>query len=465
MQRFRLPFGLRAVPARRSIVVEHRRASLDFFYSLGWAANYIFNVDIYAYNNHAHPDRHLGWWHFGLPGRSGRGTLAMAFDPIRPASVRLEVDGEDVPAVSCWTNPDFRFDPLGDIELVMRGPNGEIARLERALLKFVDRDILVAFYGRQYAVDGYASPAVAPFLPELHQYKLRRLQRLFERHVPGGRVLDVGCGQSLFTEMQASFPFHVYSGDLNLGWVRSRARKFPHQTWAVFDADAVPFRDGEFDALFAGEIIEHVTDGTAHPPRMVARPEAGRGGRNHNAQPGATGRTGGRIGESVQPRSSQRAVLPRPHSGPAARVRLRVRRAGLPVSRVAPAEPVQPSTGDGLPAARRQPGRVRPHDAPDVPARPLRALGGDGADCRRPQASRRSALTNIAALPNLHAVEHHAQLALVRDAEHVQRNPGDGLEPQFGGRFARGDGLREFRRDGDGVPRKPSSGTVIEPSG
>ena len=259
-QRFRLPFGLRAVPVQRSIVVERRHASLDFLYSLGSVTDYIFNVDIYAYNNHAHPDRHVGWWHFGLPGRRGRGTLAMAFDPIRPGSVRLVVDGEDVPAVSCWTNPDFRFDPLGDIELVMRRPNGEIARLERALLKFVDRDILLAFYERQHAVDGYASPAVTPFLPELHQYKLRRLQRLFERHVPRGRVLDVGCGQSLFTEMGGPFPFHVYAGDLNFGWVQSRATKFPHQSWTVFDADAVPFRDGEFDALFAGEIIEHVTD-------------------------------------------------------------------------------------------------------------------------------------------------------------------------------------------------------------
>ena len=60
MQRFRLPFGLRAVPVRRSIVVERRRASLDFLYSLGSVTDYIFNVDIYAYNNHAHPDRHLG---------------------------------------------------------------------------------------------------------------------------------------------------------------------------------------------------------------------------------------------------------------------------------------------------------------------------------------------------------------------------------------------------------------------
>ena len=54
---------------------------------------------------------------------------------------------------------------------------------------------------------------------------------------------------------RATFDFQY-----SLGWVQTRARQFPHQTWAVFDADAVPFRDGEFDALFAGEMVEHVPD-------------------------------------------------------------------------------------------------------------------------------------------------------------------------------------------------------------
>ena len=37
----------------------------------------------------------------------------------------------------------------------MRNRDGGIRRIEPVLLKFVDRDILRAFYVRQYATDGY----------------------------------------------------------------------------------------------------------------------------------------------------------------------------------------------------------------------------------------------------------------------------------------------------------------------
>ena len=47
-----------------------------------------------------------------------------------------------------------------------------------------------------------------------------------------------------------------------------------------------------------------------------------------------------------------------------------------------------------------------------------------------------------ASLLNLYAVEHDAQLALIRDAEHMQRDPGHGFDQQLGGRFTGGDGLR-----------------------
>lgn len=260
MIRWKPRTGLGAVPTRRSVLVERRRASLVFDYAVAPETDYIFTVDIYAYSERAHPDRHLGWWRFDLPPPHRRGTLSMEFDPVGPDSVRLSVAGQRVPAGDCWYNSDFAFDPLGDLELVMRGPSGEIRRQEPVLLKFTDRDILRAFYARQYATDGYASEVDAPFLPELHQYKMGRLRRLFERYIPGGRALDVGCGRSLFADMNTSFVFKVYSGDLNYDSVHARAAEVPRQAWAVFDASAVPFGDGGFDAVFAGEVIEHVTD-------------------------------------------------------------------------------------------------------------------------------------------------------------------------------------------------------------
>ena len=260
MLRLRAPFGRRAVPVRRSVVVERRRATLDFDYAVG-SAGYIFTADIYAHADHAHPERHLGWWRFELPHRRGRGMLRMSFDPLSAASIALETAGRRIPALDAWTNPGFEFDPLGDLELVMRRPTGSIVRQEPVLLKFVDRDVLRAFYARQYATHGYTSAPDAPFLPELHEYKMRRLQRLFTRHIPaGGRAVDVGCGRSLFADLQVPFAFRVYAGDLNFESIRSRAAEVPHQAWAVFDAAALPYRDAQFDGLFAGEIIEHVPD-------------------------------------------------------------------------------------------------------------------------------------------------------------------------------------------------------------
>ena len=73
-------------------------------------------------------------------------------------------------------------------------------------------------------------------------------------------MLDVGCGRSLFYEIDVDFPFTVVAGDLEHAGVRARTGEVPEQHWLVFDADHVPFADQQFDALFAGEIIEHMPD-------------------------------------------------------------------------------------------------------------------------------------------------------------------------------------------------------------
>jgi 2-polyprenyl-3-methyl-5-hydroxy-6-metoxy-1,4-benzoquinol methylase len=251
----------RLTPRTRTIVVEQRRASVPFEYRIGRPDDCIFTADVYAYRNHTHPDRHLGWWRFDLPAGRGEAALACDFGPIRRESMQLRFGGALHAPVDAWFNPDYAIDPLADFQLVLRNGANEIQRIEPLLMKFVDRDILRAFYVRQYATSGYAAGDHAPFLPELHRYKLGRLRRLFDTLIPsGGRVVDVGCGRSLFTEIDAAFPFHVFAGDLDFDSVHDRAVEVPGQSWAVFDAAALPFADAQFDALFAGEVIEHVPD-------------------------------------------------------------------------------------------------------------------------------------------------------------------------------------------------------------
>jgi SAM-dependent methyltransferase len=254
-------FPHRVRPIDRTGIIRDRRGAVRFEYRVGSPEDYIFTADLYAYRERAHPDRHLGWWRFALPPGRGVAELRLDFNPVRRDSVTVQSGGTPLALVDAWFNPEFAFDPLGDIELVFRTPDGTIRSVQPVLLKFLDRDILLEFYARQYATHGYGPPADAPFLHELHAYKLRTLHALFTKYIPaGGRVADVGCGRSLFADIGARFPFSIVAGDLDFASVRDRAREVAHQRWGVFDASTLPFADATFDALFAGEVIEHVPD-------------------------------------------------------------------------------------------------------------------------------------------------------------------------------------------------------------
>ncbi|HXH06087.1 MAG TPA: methyltransferase domain-containing protein [Vicinamibacterales bacterium] len=261
-------FPHRVVPLARAVAVRDRCGRLAVRYRVGRAADYVFTADIYAYRVHTHPERHLGWWRFELPEGCGEAELTFDFRTVDRASVAAFAGGRRLPLVDAWWNPAFLFEPLGDLHLALRDASGRIRAIEPVLLKFGDRDVLRAFYARQYAAEGYRPPDDRPFLHELHAYKLRRLRRLFERYIPtGGRAVDVGCGRSLFADIRerlgAELPFTVVAGDLDIASVTDRAREVPWQRWCVFDAAALPFAAGCFDALFAGEVIEHVPDAAA----------------------------------------------------------------------------------------------------------------------------------------------------------------------------------------------------------
>lgn len=254
-------FPHRVRPIDRTGIIRNRKGAIRFTYRVGRPDEYIFTADLYAYRERAHPERHLGWWRFALPPGEGTAELRFDFATVGRGSVALGADGRSLEVVDAWVNSEFAFDPLADLELVFRDPAGGIRSVEPALLKFMDRDILRDFYARHYATQGYAPPQDAPFLHELHAYKLRTLGALFERHIPpGGVVADVGCGRSLFADIGAPFPFTVVAGDLDFASVRDRAGEVPHQKWSVFDASQLPFAGAQFDALFAGEVIEHVPD-------------------------------------------------------------------------------------------------------------------------------------------------------------------------------------------------------------
>lgn len=103
----------------------------------------------------------------------------------------------------------------------------------------------------------------------------RRRDFLLTHVAAGQRVLDVGCGEGWFTAELARAGAHAVGVEVAEEPLR-RARRRDSQLAFELVASAVawPFSDAEFDAVWAGEVIEHVPDtaGWLSELRRVLRP-------------------------------------------------------------------------------------------------------------------------------------------------------------------------------------------------
>ena len=247
--------GFAIEPRTREILLERRRAESGVRIVLPDDDPPVLSVDIYSFQPQVHPDTHLGFWHFRLG--KGEHDLRLRFDfsSIVGSSLRAFAGNREILPEHHWVNPDYRLTPLQDAKFVLWSKNDRILLLKRFLLKIQDPDVLRDFYNRQFAAEGYHPEA--PFLDRLYHYKLRILKRYFGRFFRG-RVLDAGCGLSLFTRIEKHWDFEIVAGDLVPAQVAARLRERPDIRWTAFDAASPPFKPGRFDGLFAGEILEHL---------------------------------------------------------------------------------------------------------------------------------------------------------------------------------------------------------------
>jgi SAM-dependent methyltransferase len=246
-------------PLTPSIDLSTRRGTLRFRSRVKDAARHVFTLDLYSHLREKHPETHVGWWRFPLP--EGEAEIAIGLDltSIGPGSLWKETATGREPALDSWSNPDYVFDPVIGIQLVLRSPSHKVLENRFVAGKVADPDVLRAYYHRVHATHGYTPPE--PFLHELHAAMLRKLEKLFlSRIPPGGQVLDAGCGRSLFTEIRPRWPFTITAADVDHDLLLSRKSSFPDVRWLVAEAQPLPFRDQAFDALFAGELIEHLVD-------------------------------------------------------------------------------------------------------------------------------------------------------------------------------------------------------------
>jgi SAM-dependent methyltransferase len=91
--------------------------------------------------------------------------------------------------------------------------------------------------------------------------RIPRCLRIIRRLAPP-RMLDVGCGDGFFMDLAT----RAGAGRLHMAGIELNARAAEMARAKGFDTragnveSAMPFPDGSFDLVFAGEIIEHVTD-------------------------------------------------------------------------------------------------------------------------------------------------------------------------------------------------------------
>jgi SAM-dependent methyltransferase len=248
----------RITPLEPVVDLTTRRGRVRFKSRIEEADRHVFAVDLYSHLRERHPETHVGYWVFRLPEGEALSTIGIDLTHIGKDSLWRETPAGREVAIDSWSNPDYVFDPVIGIQLVLRR-EGRVVENRFVAGRVADPEVLRSYYHRVHAGHGYTP--TEPFLFELHAAMLRRLEPLFLKHVPrGGLLLDAGCGRSLFTEIRPDWPFRIVASDVDYGLMRSRQDEFADVRFLVGDAQPLPFRDGAFDAVFAGELIEHLPD-------------------------------------------------------------------------------------------------------------------------------------------------------------------------------------------------------------
>lgn len=101
---------------------------------------------------------------------------------------------------------------------------------------------------------------------QVHYIDWERFKSL-AKHYKGGAYLDLGCFNSPMPgELKRNYPESEIVGIDHADKVIARMREiFPEVRYIKKDFTTIPFHDGYFDYIVAGEVIEHLE----HPDRFI----------------------------------------------------------------------------------------------------------------------------------------------------------------------------------------------------
>jgi SAM-dependent methyltransferase len=79
--------------------------------------------------------------------------------------------------------------------------------------------------------------------------------------VDGDRALDLGCGEGAFTQLLAQAGAEVVGADVAQAALERARTRHPGLEYRLVDVDGpLPFRDCQFNLVWASEVIEHIPD-------------------------------------------------------------------------------------------------------------------------------------------------------------------------------------------------------------
>lgn len=122
--------------------------------------------------------------------------------------------------------------------------------------RFNNRD---RFYEAYWSQGGKAIPEDDPTTGDRKRWLASALKQFLTLGNRPGKVLDAGCGSGEFEGFIKGLGFDVVGIDTSQAAIEQAKRLYPETNFhRVSLEDRLPFSDGEFDAIWSTEVLEHL---------------------------------------------------------------------------------------------------------------------------------------------------------------------------------------------------------------